>query len=182
MSGVPDEYIEMENKLAPFAQEHELDAVTLRSLIGSSVRIIEPDMEPANIVVFNKNRSGAKRVSLKTIRIDIKYAINLIYQVKTLITSKKIWFILALLKLILQLAEDVCSNLDYQEAVVLFCCYRLGEADQGRIERYVNQLKAENEIEDIEINVAEALENLENYKIIEMISGLYRLCEYILIR
>ena len=181
MTNIPNEYREIENKLVPIADEYELDKVTLNGLIKSCVRIIEPDMEPANIIRINKDLSSGERLSLKSFRVDLKYALDLIYSARTLVSSKKIWFVLALLKIILQLLGRTYSELDYQEAVVVFCCYRLGRANLERIKRYISQLKKESVINDIEINADEACDNLEKYNIIEMIDGNYVLREYIII-
>ena len=49
---IAHEYEEIEKILEPFAKEHKLDMVTLRSLIRGSIEVLEPALPKATVTMI----------------------------------------------------------------------------------------------------------------------------------
>ena len=182
MMNVPDEYIVWEELTRPLAEQHGLDMVQVRGLIRSCIEIIEPEIEPANIAVINPDSFEGVRVSGKTIKFNLKYALELLTAARAFTNEKGIWCFLILLKLVVELGDQAVTQLRQEDAIVAFCCYRLQRASLNRIKEYLEQIKKEKNIENVVINIEEVCKNLEKCSILELVDGEYRLCEQIIIR
>lgn len=183
MSYLAPEYKELEKKLAPFIEEHELDEVTVNSLIRGSIEVFETEVPSASTAVINTRDFGASvSVKAKNIKVNLKFAFSSIFFFKSVCDTNGIWLILSILNAIVLLIEDMKIQLSPREAIVLFALYRLRNADEETIYMYVHDMKEAN-VADITLqDVQSALVCLEKIGTIKMIDGKYCMCEAILIR
>lgn len=181
---IEPEYKEIEKELDSFVQEHELDLITVKSLIRGSVEILEPEMPTASIAVIdNKELSSGISVKPKNIRVNLKFALNSIFSFKSVYDADEKWLIFTVLKTIVFLLEEMRVNLDDNDAIVLFCIYRLQSATIEEIVAYAKKLKENEDDSDIQIeNISRALIKLEKIGSVKLEDGKYFLCETILIR
>lgn len=181
---IAQEYEEIEKSLIPFTKEHDLDSITVNSLIRGSIEVVEPGFPRASIAVIDtKNPASSISLKLKNIKVNLKFALNSIFSFKSVCDAEGKWLILAILKTIVFLLEKMQVKLGENEAVVLFCIYRLQSATSGEIVEYVKKLKENGREADIEIkDVNNALQNLEKIGTIKLENGKYFLCEIILIK
>lgn len=180
---IAQEYEEIEKSLIPFTKEHDLDSITVSSLIRGSIEVLDPGFPRASIAVIDKNPASGISLKLKNIKVNLKFALNSIFSFKSVCDAEGKWLILAILKTIVFLLEEMQVKLGVNEAVVLFCIYRLQSATSGEIVEYAKKLKenmgeADIEIEDVNV----ALQNLEKIGTIKLENGKYFLCETILIK
>ncbi len=67
-SYIAPEYEEIEKNLMPFLKEHDLDAITLSSLIRGSIEVLEPEIPTASVAVIDAdNLASGISVKLKNI-------------------------------------------------------------------------------------------------------------------
>lgn len=148
------------------------------------MELLEPEPPTASVAILDsKDMSSAVSVKPSNIRINLKFAFNSIFSFKSLLDAKGIWLVLTLLKTIVFLISDMEAKLNENEAVVLFCLYRLRNATCEEIIDYIETVKTE-EI-NIEINtndVKTALSKLEKIGTVKLEAGKYSMCEAILIR
>lgn len=183
-SYIAPEYEEIENMLNSFVEEHELDNVTVNSLIRGSVEVLEPEIPTASVAVIDTgDLSSAVSIKPKNIKINLKFALNSIFSFKSICDSKGVWLVLGILKTILYFIQDMSIQLSDQETIVLFALYRLRSATSVEITAYIDKLKETEESVDIQVvNVEESLKVLEKIGTIQMKDGKYYVCETILIR
>lgn len=180
---IAPEYEEIEQSLIPFLKEHDIDLITVSSLIRGSIEVLEPEIPTASVAAINGNdlTSGIS-LKLKNIKVNLKFALNSIFSFKSVCSSEGIWLILAILKAIVSLLGEIKVDLDAKEAIVLFCIYRLQSATPGEIIEYAEKLRENGKETDIQIeDVNEALEKLERIRTIKLENGKYLLCEKVLV-
>ena len=183
-SYIVPEYEEIEQKLQPFLDSHDLDPITVRSLIRGSIEFLEEEMPKASISMIDENNL-ATGVSVKprNIKVNFKFAINSIFAFKTTCDSKGIWLILTILKATLFLLNEMTINFDVNDAIVIFCLYRLQKATPNRIAEYANNLTENEHLTDIQTtDIQNTLENLEKIGTVKLDNGNYVLSETILLR
>lgn len=181
---IAPEYEEIEKSLIPFTQEHDLDSITVSSLIRGSIEVLEPEISTASVAVIDANNlASGISAKLKNIKVNLKFALNSIFSFKSVCDAEGMWLILAILKTIVLLLEEMVVELGAKEAVVLFCIYRLRSATAGEIIEYAEKLRENGEKVDIQNeSVSDALKNLERIGTIKLENGKYILCETILVR
>lgn len=178
------EYEEIERNLVPFSKEHNLDSVTLSSMIRGSIEVLESEIPTASVAIIDAdNFNSSISVKVKNLKVNIKFALNSIFSFKSVCDAEGKWLTLAILKTIVFLLEDMKVKLSPKEAIVLFCIYRLQSATPEEIRAYANRVKENNKDADIKFDdVNEALGILEKIGTIKLENGKYYLCETILIR
>lgn len=179
------EYNEIDRMLEPFVAEHELDDITVSSLIRGSIEILEPEMPMASVASIDVNNfTDSWSIKPTNLRVNLKFAFNSIFSVKSIHDAEGIWLIIVILKAIVFLLADMLVTLDKTEAQVLFGLYRLQSATCGSIAEYVNRaLKKNEEDDDIPLeDIQAALDNLEKIGTVKMDNGKYCMRESILIR
>ncbi len=183
-SYIAPEYEEIEKNLMPFLKEHDLDAITLSSLIRGSIEVLEPEIPTASVAVIDAdNLASGISVKLKNIKINMKFALNSIFSFKSVCDAEGVWLVLVMLKTIVFLLEETKVKLNANEAIVLFCIYRLQSATLKEIVEYTKTLKKNEKNADIQIKDAnDAIKNLEKIGTVKLEDGKYSLCETILIR
>ncbi len=183
-SYIAPEYMAIENMLKPFVKEHELDMVTVNSLIRGSMELLEPEPPTASVAILDsKDMSSAVSVKPSNIRINLKFAFNSIFSFKSLLDAEGIWLVLSLLKTIVFLISDMEVRLNENEAVVLFCLYRLRNAACEEMIDYIETVKSEKiHVEINTIGLKKALYQLEKIGTVKLEAGKYSMCETILIR
>ncbi len=181
---IAPEYEEIEKSLTSFSIEHNLDSVTLSSMIRGSIEVLEPEIPTASVAIIDAdNLASGISVKLKNIKVNIKFALNSIFSFKSVCDAEGKWLTLAILKTIVFLLEEMKVKLGSKEATVLFCIYRLQSATPEQINAYAKKVKESTEDTDIKIDdVNEALRTLEKIGTIKLENGKYSLCETILIR
>ena len=183
-SYIAPEYREIEDFLMPFVEEHELDSITVNSMIRGSIEILEPDIPVASVVMMKENDlTSAVSVKPKNIKISLGFALDSIFSFKSVCDSEGIFLILTLLKTILFLMGKMWITLKSDQAIVVFIIYRLKSATPQDIIRYTKKLK--NEVKEVDIaieNIDEVLDSLEEMSVIKMEDGKYILCETIFIK
>ena len=181
---IAPEYEEIEKSLIPFTEEHDLDPVTVSSLIRGSIEVLEPEIPTASVAVIDAdNLTSGISVKLKNIKVNLKFALNSIFSFKSVCDAEGMWLILAILKTIVFFVEEMKVELGEKEAVVLFCIYRLRAATSGEIIEYAEKLRKNGKEVDIQIEgVNDALKHLERIGTIKLENGKYILRETILIR
>ena len=177
------EYEDIEKFLEPFAEEHELDMVTLGSLIRGSIEILEPTLPKATVTVIEtENFSKATSWKINNIKFNLKSAFNSIFLFKTIPAKNDIWLIMAIFRIILSVFDTLRVELNQQEAIVLFCVYRLRNATCEEINLYVEKLKVEGKkVELSKEEIKESLEKLEKIGTILLQNGKYSLVETVLL-
>lgn len=178
------EYEEIKKNLIPFIKEHDLDSITVNSLIRGSIEVLEPEIPTASVAVIDANNlTSGISVKLKNIKVNLKFALNSIFSFKSVCDAEGKWLILVILKTIVFLFEEMKVELSEKEAIVLFCIYRLQSATLGEIIEYAEKIRENGKEADMQIEgVNDALRNLERIGTIKMENGKYFLCETILIR
>lgn len=134
---IAPEYEDLEKKLSFFSKEHDLDQITISSLIRGSIEILEPEIPTASVSVIDANNLSGQSVKIKNIKVNLKFALNSIFSFKTVYDAKGIWLILAVLKAVMFLVENMKIEFDKKDALVLFCLYRLKSATLDEIVRYM---------------------------------------------
>lgn len=184
-NNIIDKYNEIDNMLKPFVDEHELDEVTVNSLIRGSVEILEPEIPIASVASIDVNNFAASwSIKPRNIKVNLNFALNSIFSVKSIHDSDGIWLIFVILKALAFLVADMKVSLNKTEAIVLYALYRLRSATDDNIAKYINStLKIKEEDADIQLEeVKTALNNLERIGTIKMDDGKYCMRESILIR
>ena len=183
-SYIAPEYEVIENTLTSFIEEHELDKVTVNSLIRGSIEVLEPELPTASVAVIDTgDLASSVDIKPRNIRVNLKFALNSIFSFKPICDESGAWLVLAILNAILSLIKDMKMDLNKEEAVVLFALYRLQRATSDEIGAYINKLKENGESVDIQNSeVQDALGKLEKLKTIKLEDGKFCLCETILIR
>lgn len=178
------EYEEIEKSLIPFSEEHDLDSITVSSLIRGSIEVLEPEIPTASVAVIDANNlTSGISVKLKNIKVNLKFALNSIFSFKSVCDAEGKWLILAILNTIVFLLEEIKVELGAEEAIVLFCIYRLQSATLEEIIEYVKRISCNGKEIDIQIDgIDDALKKLEKIGTIKLENGKYFLCETILIR
>lgn len=98
---IAPEYEEIEKSLIPFTEEHDLDPVTVSSLIRGSIEVLEPEIPTASVAVIDAdNLTSGISVKLKNIKVNLKFALNSIFSFKSVCDAEGMWLILAILKTI----------------------------------------------------------------------------------
>lgn len=177
------EYEEIAKSLQSFSDEHNLDMVTLNSLIRGSVEILDPERTTASVIMINPdNWTSGKSIKIKNIKINLKFALNSVFSFKSIYDSEGIWLVLAFLKAILFLLEESKIELGVNESIALFCIYRLQTADSEKIVTYAKGLNLDNQTTDIHAgNIKNILKKLENIGTIKLEAGKYHLRETLVI-
>lgn len=181
---IAPEYEEIEKNLIPFTEEHDLDSITVSSLMRGSIEVLEPEIPTASVAVIDANNlTSGISVKLKNIKVNLKFALNSIFSFKSVCDVEGRWLILAILKTIVFLLKEMKVEFGEKEAIVLFCIYRLQSATSEEIIEYAQKLRENEKEVDIQIeDVNDALKNLERIGTIKLEYGKYILCETILIR
>lgn len=181
---IAPEYEEIEKSLIPFSEEHDLDSITVSSLIRGSIEVLEPEIPTASVAVIDANNlASGISVKLKNIKVNLKFALNSIFSFKSVCDAEGKWLILAILNTIVFLLEEMKIELGTKEAIVLFCIYRLQSATLREVIEYAEKLRKDGKETDIQIeDVNNALKKLERIGTIKLENGKYYLCETILIR
>ena len=184
MSYLAPEYRELEKKLAPFIKEHELDEITVNSLIRGSIEVIEPEVPIASTTFIDtEDFNSAVSIKTKNIKVNLKFALDSIFSFKSFFDIEGLWLILAIVNAIVSLIGDMMIVFNEKEAVTLFALYRLRNADEKEIYKYVkNVLSNEREFEMDLNDIKDAINKLEKIGTIKMLDGKYCLSEEILVR
>ena len=175
-------YENLEENLIEFIKSENIDIITFRSLLRSSVEISEQDVSPATIGIISADASKGKRVHIRNYQFNLKHALDMIYATKTAVKSDGIMLVLAMIKVFLLLTDEFVLEFDSSDAVVLLCIHRLRGGSATRIYEYAKQL--DNQIAAAEFSFEELegiLDKLEKIKMIQLIDGEYQLRDRIYI-
>ena len=178
------EYDLLFDGLRPLIREKNLDEISVKSLLYSSISFDYPEAEPANIAIISKKDfSGGKSIKARNIKISLKISLDTVLAVKTAFSEKGCWFILCILQVILSFFENIKKEIGYDDSVVLFAVYRLRNAGIKDINAYIKFLKDSGELSDKDdIDVKASLDRLEELKTLELINGKYSLAETIIVK
>ncbi len=183
-SYIAPEYKEIEQALESFLQEQNLDIVTVRSLLRGSMEVFETELPKAMLVYINgSDLSKGASCKVKNIKVNFKFAIESIVNVKQICSEKELGLILTLLKALVFLIDRATIRLGNSEALVVFCLYRLQQATPEEIAEYAKKLKESNKKADMTFaEVETALGKLEEINTVELQNGKYVLCETIIVK
>lgn len=161
-----------------------LDTITVNSLIRGSIEVLEEEIPKASIVTIDENNpTTGVSIKARNIKVNFKFAINSIFSFKPVCDSKEIWLILTILKAMLFLLDEMKINLDANDALIVFCLYRLQKSTPEKIVEYAKNLKENGITTDMQIvDVQDALKKLEKIGTVKLEDGDYVLCETILLR
>lgn len=183
---VAPEYLFIEQNLGPFIAEHDLDSVTIKSLIRGSVEVLEPEPPNALLTVIDANNlQKGSSIKLRNIKFNVQFALQSIFSMKDVCDEKGMWSVLAFIKAIYAFVKAMHISFGQIDAIVLFCVYRLRSATVPQIIEYHNESNFDKKIADIvlsEKNVQSALADLEKLGIVGIDGGEYFVKESIIVR
>lgn len=170
---IPEEYKNVIDMLEPIIEEHDLDKITVESLVRSCIDVEEQTIQP--VTVLWKTKQG-KTYSTKAsnIKVNLKFALASLFRVKTIINQKDVWFGMAIIYMIVDLFTNATKEIDEISALVLIGVYRLQHGDIERINRYILEISPDNMKEHISGTAVEAaLKKLEGWGCICCEGGKY---------
>lgn len=175
------EFLELEQKLEPFIKEHNLDIVTVKSLVRGSVEILEPEYVPVSTIKLYTKKMDASSIKFNNIKINLKFALNSIFSFKSFCGADGIWLILSILKAVEYILSSATITFEKNDAIVLYCIYRLRNATESEILDYQSQIIYDDKVLSIQ-EIMESLKNLKNAKTIDIENNKYYVCESIIVR
>jgi len=180
---LPKQYENIMYELKQFIQDNNLDSVTVSGLIQGSVVFEDPEEKPATIASIDTSDFGESySVKASNCKVSLQYALTIISMINNIVTSQKVYLVLAILNAIVTLKKEATIQIKEDDAVVLFAIYRLNKADDVRIKEYLKELS--DDLKDInvdKIDVDKSLRNLKKIKSIRLTEGKYELIETVVI-
>ncbi|MCR4637431.1 MAG: hypothetical protein K5754_14505 [Butyrivibrio sp.] len=178
------EYDLLINDQRDFIKEHRIDEISVQSLFKATIDFVENEPEAASVVYISPDDfSKAKSTKISNVRINLKFAIDMIFAVNLVLTSDGMWLLLSLLKAIVFLYDSMTTKLEKDEAIVLFAIYRLQKADSSRIKEYLDSLATSNKSGDFKVaNVDESLQKLKKINTIDTVDGMWYITELIVVK
>lgn len=174
---IPEEYTEIVDILEPVIKKYDLDEISVKSLVRSSIEIEEQPIQPATLIWKSKD-GNSYSVKPSNIKVNLKFALSTVFRLKTIITQKDIWFVLAILHLVVDLFIDPKVKIDELAGVALISVYRLQRANKERLFLYAKDVCPSKKKEILKENDFElALARLEEWGCVKMVQGEYVLSE-----
>lgn len=131
--------------------------------------------------IIEKDKNG-KLHSIKpqNIKFDLKFLLEFIGSVGSMMDSNKIKILLAVLTLLVKLFGMMIRELSDKDAVVLLCIRDLTSASPEKIVEYAKEQRTNDDDPVLTLeDVKKSLKVLEKMKTIELIDGEYYICERI---
>lgn len=167
--------------MQPIIQEHNLDEITMESIVRSCVEVEEKEIQRAKYI-----RPGLKgeiySTKLPNIKINLEFIFSTLNASKAVVKEKSMWMGVAVIYLVYYLFKQSTVKIENSEimSLVLFALYRLRRANVKETEEYVKQIAPDNMKKKVTIEVIEkSLCKLEELKCISLIEGKYILIEKI---
>ncbi len=174
---IPEEYTRIISMLEPVIKEYNLDEISVKSLVRSSIEVEEQPIQPATVVWKSKD---GKIYSTKpsNIKVNLKFALSTIFRLKTVISQKDIWVALAVLHLVVDLFTNSAIEIDELAGLALLSVYRLQHADEERLLKYAEEICPEEKHEMVQKDdFVLSLARLEEWGCIKKEQGEYILNE-----
>lgn len=176
-------YEELEETLSDFISECNLDAVTVNSLFRSTIEFLEPELESATVVVLDTNKlDDTKSFKASNVKVGIKFALEVIFVVQSILTEVELKQVLLVLKAIVELIGNCSIDISREEVIILFAIYRLRSAEKKQIQEYINSTLAENYKIVSSDRLDEGLKKLEKIKTIKLVDGKFTINETVIIK
>lgn len=178
-------YDDLQDALSDVIKEYELDTVSVRSLLMSSFDFLEPELQAASVaIIYPEDLEKSKSIHPSNIQVNIKFALDTIFAVKSIISTKDFSLVLLILKALVMFIHSATVQIKKEDAIVLYSIYRLQNANIDDIQKYIIKLKEENDDIDIidEGIIERSILDLEKIKAIELVNGLYSLHDIILVK
>lgn len=176
---IPEEYTKVIGMLEPVIEEYHLDEISVKSLVRSSIEVEEQPIQPATAVWKSKD-GNIYSTKPSNIKVNLKFALSTIFRLKTVISQKDIWLVLAVLHLIIDLFISSTVKIDELSGLALLSVYRLQRADGERLLRYAREICPEENLEILQKDDFElALARLEEWGCIKREQGEYILNEMV---
>lgn len=174
---IPEVYTEIINMLEPVIKQYDLDEISVKSLVRSSIEIEKQPIQPATVVWKSKD-GNSYSTKPSNIKVNLKFALSTVFRLKTIINQEDIWLVLAILHLIVDLFTCSTTKIDELTGLALLSVYRLQHADEERLFGYAKEIcpKGKEELlqkSDFELSLA----RLEEWGCIKMEQGEYILNE-----
>lgn len=167
-------------KLDSIIKENNLDPISIKSLLLSSVEFLDDEESNAQAIILTpSDLSNVKSIKLRNAKINLKFALNVIFSAKTIFSDNQMWMIFSILNVVNLLKDQSTITLGESEAIVLYVIYKLRRANEDKISRYIHDC---DELRKDTINIEQSLDLLEKIGTIEMIGGEYTIKEIVIIR
>lgn len=174
---IPEEYVEIIKSLSCIIEKYHLDEVTISGLVRGGVEVEQQLIQPVARVWRSKD-GNMYTTKPSNIKVNLRFALDNAFRLKTTFLQKDIWLVLALIYMIVNLYTNATKKVDEISALILLSIYRVQKGDSVRIFEYAKKiLPIESEIILTEENYQRALINLEELKCIELVDGEYQICE-----
>lgn len=174
---IPEEYSMAMNSLEPLIRKYELDSVMMASIVRGAIEKEEQPIQPATKVWKSKD-GEVYSVKPANIKINLSFALANAFRLKTILSQKDIWLVLALIHLIADMFTSAVKRVDEKSALILLAVFRLQAAEEKEIMEYAQKILPK----DCKFNinnekVSNALKNLEELKCIKLEDGKYSVVE-----
>lgn len=169
------------------AKENGLDVVTVSSYLNSVVEYEGTEQERATI--FRSIKESSSQLSsykLSNIKIDVGFALKMLFRTIETCSVKNRKLIAILLKLICDLKNESQIIIGKNESWAVYGLYMKGGNGRGleieNLMKYMNENKPEDINENIDIvDLEKALKKLERMKSVELKEGKYFLIETLIL-
>lgn len=176
---IPEEYSEAIQSLEPIIKKYELDPIMVSSIVRGTIEKEEEPIQPASKVWKSKD-GNVYTVKPANIKINLSFALTNAFRLKTTISQKDIWLVLAIIHLIVDMFTSAVKKVDEPSALILLATFRLQAAEKGDIKEYALKiLPSDSNIIITDEVVQAALDNLEELKCIKLEEGKYSVIETI---
>lgn len=174
---IPEIYKTVVDKLEPVIGQYNLDKITVESLLRSSIEIEEQDIQPVTAVWKNK-KGKTYSTKASNIKVNLKFALSSLFRLKTTLSEKDFWLVLAIIHLIVDLFTMATQEVDEFSSVVMIAVYRLQHGDMERLVTYIEEIcPADLRAAISSENIEESLNKLESWGCISCLNGKYEVNE-----
>lgn len=173
---IPEIYKNVIETLNSMIEKHKLDEITVESLVRSSIEIEDPVME----LVTQLRRLNGKTYSIKlsNIKVNLKFALSAIFQLKTIVSERECWLVLAIIQMIVNLFAETVREVDEVSSIVLISVFRLDHGTEDRVCRYAREICPPSLKDKLTLDsIRESLKKLEELGCITCMDGMYIVLE-----
>lgn len=164
-------------KLEPTIKDKNLDPVAVSSMIRSCVEIDDENLTCASRYFYMRGRYYSVKPS--NIKINLKFAIQIIMKFKGICTDNELWLIASIIDIAQYLFSNATKEIDQMSAMILLALYRLLKADKQQINNYIERLNSPDNPKPNLCQLQDLLDQLEDIGCIKCIDGYYVLNESI---
>lgn len=174
---IPKNYKIAIDMLEPVINKYKLDKIAVESLVRSSIEIEDQEIQPVT-AIWRSTNGKVYSTKPSNIKVNLKFALDLAFRLKTTFTQKDIWFGIAIIDIIVALFTSATKEIDEFSSIVLLSVYRRQHRNIEEIIEYVEKICSKNSKNDISKEIIkESLEKLESWGCIRCIDGLYEISE-----